>query len=36
MMSNLSKKMYQKMNWDMTFYKINEMNFQYSVRENFS
>lgn len=37
MMSNLSKKMYQKMNWDMTFYKIHEMNFYYSfVRENFN
>lgn len=22
MMSNLSKKMYKKMNWDMTFYKF--------------
>ena len=36
-MSSLSKKMYKKMNWDMKFYKIHEMNFQYSfVRENFN
>ena len=37
MMSNLPKKMYKKMNCGMKFYKIHEMNFQYSfVRENFN
>lgn len=33
MMSNLSKKIYKKRNWDMTFCKIHEMNFQYSFVE---